>query len=130
MVDEAHTPEHARAAASSPRARAELIEDDYEEATVRRAPKVSVFLIVGAALGVIVALILTYAFGVVDATGSEVSRETTVAYSKSEIFGFLVLICGVIGVAVGGIVAVILDRTIGRRTKRVRVDRETVTPVD
>jgi len=36
----------------------------------------------------------------------------------------------VIGVALGGIVALILERTVGRRTRRVEVDRERVTTVD
>ena len=40
----------------------EHIEDHVERMRLRRAPKFSVFLLVGAALGMLVALILTFAF--------------------------------------------------------------------
>lgn len=94
-----------------------------EQAQVRRAPRVGVFLLLGVALGIIVALILTFAF---DGTADK-SPFTTVQYSLSQVFGFLALICGTIGLAVGGVVALILDRTIGRRTRTVTVAHEHVT---
>jgi len=109
---------------------AELIEERVETATVRRAPKMLVFLVLGAALGILVALILTFAFGVADDSGLEPSAVSAVSYSKGQVFGFLLLVCGTAGVALGGIVALVLEWTVGRRTRRVRVDRESVTTVE
>ena len=54
---------------------------------MRRAPKISVFLILGAALGVLVAMILTFAFN----GTAEVSPNTGVEYTQGQVFGFLVL---------------------------------------
>ena len=128
MTDQPQQPETAPSAATP--VPVELVEETVETVTVRRAPKMLVFLLLGAALGVLVALILTYGFGVVDSSGNEASTVSQITYTKSQIFGFLVLVCGVAGVALGGIVALILERTVGRRTTRVRVDRESVTSAD
>lgn len=129
-ADEPQTAQAGTVATAHASAPVELVEESVETVTVRRAPKMLVFLVLGAALGVLAALILTYGFGVVDAQGNEPSTVSAVTFTKSEIFGFLVLVCGVAGVALGGIVALILDRTVGRRTKRVQVDRETVTTAE
>ena len=105
---------------------AELIEARLETVTVRRAPKIFVFLVLGAALGLLVAMILTFAFNEPDA----VSPDTGLVYSVGQVFGFLVLICVTVGVVVGALVALVFDRTVGRRTRQVVVDRESVTTVD
>lgn len=131
MADEANTPQTPDAAASAsaepaPASPAELIEDRLETVTVRRAPKIAVFLVLGAALGVVVAMILTFAFHGTD----EASPNTGLVYSIGQVFGFLVLICVTVGIVVGAIVALVFDRTLGRRTRRAVVDRETVTTVD
>lgn len=97
-----------------------VIDEGVETATVRRAPKYSVFLALGAALGVFVAMILTFAFD--GQPNPELGQ--TMSFSQGQVFGFLALICGVIGLALGGIVALIFERTIGRRTHTVVVDRE------
>lgn len=98
-----------------------------EQARVRRAPKVGVFLLLGVALGVVAALVLTFAFDGV----SDESPYTTVQYSTGQVFGFLLLVCGTIGLALGGLVAVVLDRTVGRRTRTVAVSHEHIrTPED
>lgn len=98
-----------------------------EQARVRRAPRVGVFLLLGVALGVVAALILTFAFDGID----DKSPFTTVQYSTGQVFGFLVLMCVPIGLALGGLVAVILDRTVGRRTREVTVSHERIrTPED
>jgi len=89
-----------------------------ETARVRRAPKVVVFLVLGAALGVLVALILTYAFD------KNTSAATGVTYSASNVFGFLAVICGTLGLLLGGLVAVILERISIRRARQVTVTRE------
>lgn len=95
------------------------IRDDIETATVRRAPKYGVFLAAGAFLGILVALILTV---VID--GSDISPYTQVVYSELQVFGFTALICVVAGIAVGAIVALIFERVLGKRTRRVTVDHE------
>jgi hypothetical protein len=99
-----------------------VVEDHYETVRVRRSPKYAVFLAAGAALGIIVALILTFTF-----TGTEgVSPNTGLVYSQGQVFGFLLLVCLSVGLVLGGVVALILDRLLGRRTHEVTVDRETV----
>ena len=97
-------------------------QDRIETVRVRRAPKISVFLIVGALVGVFVAMILTFAFN----GTAEVSPNTCVLYSQGQVFGFLTLICAPIGLALGGILALILDRRSRRRTHEVAVDHEQV----
>lgn len=89
-----------------------------ETARVRRAPKVVVFLVLGAAVGVFVAMILTFAFS------ADTSAVTGVTYSASTVFGFLAIICGAVGLALGGLVAVILDRRSSRRSHIVTIERE------
>lgn len=98
----------------------ESTEHRIESAQVRRAPRYAMFLVVGAALGVVVAIILTFAFDGTD----DVSTSTQVSYSLTQVFGFLALVCITVGIALGGIVALILDRTMARRAREVRVDHE------
>ena len=100
----------------------EHIEDHVERMRLRRAPKFSVFMLVGAAVGVLVAMILTFAFSGTD----EVSPNTGLVYSQGQVFGFLLLVCIPAGLAVAGIIALILDRRSSRRTKDVIVDHLTV----
>jgi len=97
-------------------------EHRIETAQVRRSPRYGVFVVAGVALGIIVALILTFAF---DGT-QEKSPYTEVTYTVSQAFGFIALFCIPIGAALGILVALILDRAVGRRTRDVRIDRETV----
>jgi hypothetical protein len=97
-----------------------------ETVRVRRAPKFSVFLIVGAALGLLTALVLTFAF---NGSAAE-SQNTGLVYSPGQVFGFLALICVTAGVAVFAVLALVLDRMSRARTREVRVDRETVQGAD
>ena len=100
----------------------EHIEDHVERMRLRRAPKFSVFLLLGAALGVIVAMILTFAFSGTD----QVSPNTGLVYSQGQVFGFLLLICIPAGLLLSGLVALIFDRRSSRRTKDVIVDHLSV----
>jgi len=100
-------------------------EHRIETAQVRRSPRYTVFLVAGAALGIIASLVLTFAFD-----GGEKSATTGVTYSTTQVFGFLCLFTIPIGVAVGGVVALILDRVLARRAHEVRVDREVITIAD
>ncbi|WP_150953603.1 potassium transporter Trk [Microbacterium testaceum] len=93
--------------------------DERQTLTVRRAPKYGVFLAAGAFLGILVALLLTV---LID--GSDISPYTQVVYSQMQVFGFTALIFVVLGVAVGAVVALIFERTVGGRTRQVTVAHE------
>lgn len=93
---------------------------------MRRSPKYAVFLTVGAALGLIVAMILTLAF---DGTGQE-SPNTGLVYSQGQVFGFLLLIFVAVGLALGGAVALILDRVYAARARTYTVDHERIITTD
>jgi len=95
------------------------VRDGRETLTVRRAPKYGVFLAAGAFLGILVALLLT-----VFIDGSDISPYTQVVYSQMQVFGFTALIFVVLGIAVGAVVALIFERTIGGRTRQVTVEHE------
>jgi NhaP-type Na+/H+ or K+/H+ antiporter len=125
MAEEANTPDNLEVQSTEDSASHSLVEDRIETATVRRAPKYSVFLIAGAALGILVALILTFAFN-----GTDEPSVEGVVYSTGQVFAFLALIGIAVGIALGAIVALILDRTVGRRTRKVTVDRESIHVVD
>ena len=105
---------------------AEHLDDHFETVRVRRAPRFSVFLIAGVALGIIVALILTFAF---DGSSGE-SPNTGLVYTDGQVFGFLVLICVTAGVAFGAVVALIFDRVLRRRSREIVVDRERIRTQD
>lgn len=104
----------------------EVVADRIETAQVRRAPKYAVFLVLGAAIGVFVAMILTFAFD----GQPDPALGQTMQYSQAQIFGFLALVCGVIGLGLGGVVALIFERTVGRRTHQVVIDREDHLTID
>ncbi len=91
------------------------------EGRVRRVPRYGVFLVSGGALGILIAAILTLTFD-----GIAAPSEIGVTYSQSQVFGFLMLYCAAGGVMLGAIVALILDKTVGRRTHAVKVQTEKV----
>lgn len=95
-----------------------------ETARVRRSPRYGVFLAAGAALGLLAALVLTFVFD------GWKSPATGVTYSSGQVFGFLALYAIPIGIAVTGIVALILDRVASRRTHEVRISREQIRTDD
>ncbi|MEV7694434.1 potassium transporter Trk [Microbacterium sp. NPDC089189] len=114
MADEPQHPETPR-----------IITDETSETVrVRRAPKYSVFLVLGGALGILAAMILTFTF-----TGTEEPSAAGVQYSQMQVFGFLALIGVVVGIVVGGVVALLFDRAFARRAREVAVEHET-TRVD
>ena len=89
----------------------ETLEDAYEEIVIRRSPRYLNFILLGALLGAIVAFVLTLVF------------PENPDYSRIQVFGFLLLVCGVIGIAVLSLVAILLERTVGRREMRARADK-------
>ncbi|MFT4212468.1 MAG: potassium transporter Trk [Microbacterium sp.] len=101
------------------------VEEHLETVNVRRAPRHVLFLVLGALLGVVAALVLTLVFN-----GTDQPSEEGVQYTRWEVFGFLALVGIVVGLLVGALVALILDRTVGRRSREVRVDRERVRVED
>ncbi|MBK4348550.1 hypothetical protein [Lacisediminihabitans changchengi] len=85
--------------------------------SIRRAPKVPVFLVLGGAIGAIVTIIVTAAFPTDPATGFI----ATVGYF---------LLYGIpAGVVLGALVAIILDRVSYRRAKSVPAEQTTVDPL-
>ncbi|GAA1536334.1 hypothetical protein HD600_001526 [Microbacterium ginsengiterrae] len=94
------------------------------EATVRRVPRYGVFMGIGVVLGIIAAGILTM-------VGSyEPSATLDVVYPPGQVFGFALLWTVPIGIALGGMVAVLLERIARRHDRVVRVDHETITESD
>jgi outer membrane murein-binding lipoprotein Lpp len=88
------------------------------EVRIRRAPKFAVFAILGAILGVIIALILTAAFPI----------DPTVGFGAT--FGYFTIYGVVLGVLAGCVVAIILDRTLGARVKTLRASIDRLQPAD
>ena len=54
------------------------------------------------------------------------SRNTGFEYSQTQVFGFIALICIPIGVALGGVVALIFDRASNRRAREVTVEHDAI----
>lgn len=93
-----------------------------ESAQLRRSPRYGVFLALGAGLGILVALVLTFAAG----GAKDTSSMTGVSYTTTQVFGFLCLFAIPIGMAVGASVALLLDRMLARRAREVRVSHDRV----
>lgn len=94
------------------------------EATVRRVPRYGVFMGIGVVLGIIVAGILTL-------VGSyEPSDAVNVVYPPGQVFGFLLLWTVPIGLAFGGVVALVIERLARRHDHVVRVAHETIIQND
>jgi len=95
-----------------------MVTDEHVETLrVRRAPKYGVFLVLGAAVGVLVAMILTVAFH-----GTDEPSAAGVQYTQMQVFGFLALVCAVVGLTIGGVIALLFDRAMVRRARDVSVE--------
>lgn len=86
------------------------------QVVVRRSPRYSHFMILGAVLGAVAALILTFAF------------PANPTYDRGQVFGYLLLVGVAIGVGVGALVALLLDRIVGRTGTSVIADWVETTP--
>ena len=85
-------------------------------AKIRRAPKYGPFLIIGGGVAAIVTFILTMSFPVDPAVG------------VGPLFGYFSLFGIPAGVAVGALVALVLDKRSARRARAATVEHETVEP--
>jgi high-affinity Fe2+/Pb2+ permease len=79
---------------------------------VRRAPRYYRFMLVGLVLGVVVALILTFAF------------PESEQFTQLQVFGFLAIFLAAVFVALGALVAILLDRGSSRRARTVAAEYE------
>ena len=84
-------------------------EDRATTVRIRRAPKFSVFLVLGALLGIFVVLVVTASFPIDPKVGF------------ASIFGYFAIYGLVAGVLLGAIVALIFDRVLRRGAKIVAV---------
>lgn len=99
---------------SAPENPAEQAPIDTQQATVRRAPKIGVFLVVGAVLGALVTLILTSLF----------PADPKVGFAASYAY---FLIYGVpAGVLLGALIGLALDWRSRRRARTVTVEHQRV----
>ena len=87
-------------------------DDVTGEARIRRAPRIGRFLFLGAAVGLIGTLILTSLY----------PADPDVGFAA--LFGYFSLYGVPIGVALGAILALVLDRLSVRRTRTIAVERE------
>lgn len=78
---------------------------------VQRSPRYFRFMLTGAILFAVVALILTFAF------------PENPTYDRASVFGFLLAVCVTVGVALGAVIALLLDRAVTRRAHTVIADR-------
>lgn len=84
---------------------------DKTTVTVRRSPRYFNFMLLGALIGAIAALVLTVGF------------PENAEFGATQVFGFLLLAFVTLGVTLGAVAAIIIDRVISRRGKTVVVDR-------
>ncbi|MFT4029554.1 MAG: hypothetical protein QM675_06730 [Protaetiibacter sp.] len=83
-----------------------------QRVTIRRAPKLGVFLVVGALLGALVTLVLTSLFP----ADPEVGFAASYAYF---------LVYGIpVGVVLGAVIGLLLDRRSARRAREVDAERQ------
>ncbi len=88
-----------------------MSDPDRRPVRVRRAPKVSVFLVLGLLVGIVAAVIVT------------LTTPVDGQYPTSQVLGFLVLLLAPIGAVVGGVVAVVLDAVATRRARILEAER-------
>ncbi|MCS5713975.1 hypothetical protein NVV95_05355 [Herbiconiux sp. CPCC 205716] len=80
--------------------------------TVRRAPRYYRFMLVGLVVGVIVALILTFAF------------PETEQFTQLQVFGFTGIFLAAVFVALGALAAILVDRASSKRARTVAAEYE------
>jgi hypothetical protein len=86
------------------------------EVTVRRIPRYSRFLILGAGLGAVVTFILTASF------------PSDPKFGFGALFGFFLIFGVPLGVLLGAVLAIVLDAGLRRRARKVMAEHTTVDP--
>lgn len=86
--------------------------------TVRRAPRYPAFIGLGVVLGALIALVLTFAY------------PENGEFDRGQVFGFLLLWCGAFGAALGGVVALLVDRRLAKRSGSAVAEHESTHFVD
>ncbi|MFF2273004.1 hypothetical protein ACFVTX_12060 [Agromyces sp. NPDC058136] len=94
-----------------------------DEVRVKRSPRYGAFMIAGAVVGAIVAFVLSFAFAPTDAQIAE-RLQSDFTYSQGQVFGFLLLGGVALGVALGAVVALIVDRVLAGRAKSFTAEHE------
>jgi hypothetical protein len=89
------------------------------EVRIRRAPRLPVFLVLGAVVGVIATLIITAAVGHVD---------PKVGFGAT--FGYFCVFGVPAGIALGALVGLLLDRRSQRRARIITAEHEQVESAD
>ncbi|HEY2557524.1 MAG TPA: hypothetical protein VGI08_10490 [Diaminobutyricibacter sp.] len=82
-----------------------------EDVTLKRSPRYFRFMFAGAVVFALIALGLTFAF------------PENPTYSRAQVFGFLLIAALALGVGVGSLVALAIDRAANKRVKTVQADR-------
>lgn len=100
------------AAESSETAASQETEIEYSQVRVRRAPSVVAFMMLGLVLGLIAAFI------------SVITGPGDPSYSETSVFGVIAVIYGSVGVALGALLALWLDRRSLKKSITARVEPE------
>ncbi|MFZ4893619.1 hypothetical protein ACL9RL_04130 [Plantibacter sp. Mn2098] len=87
-----------------------------QQVGIRRSPRYWRLMVLGAAAGVLAALILTVSF------------PKNPDFSQLQVFGFLLLVCGIVGVAIACLIGLLMERIVGRKIIVVTADRVDVRP--
>ncbi|WP_298255289.1 hypothetical protein [uncultured Arthrobacter sp.] len=86
-------------------------EPSYREVTVRRAPKIVPFMVLGAVLGFLAALVVAYT-GPVDPT-----------LTRGSVLGFFTVAFAVPGLLLAALLVLVIDRRSIRKAERARAER-------
>lgn len=78
----------------------------------RRAPRIAVFLVLGAVLGAVMGIV------------AGVLGSGNVQYTTGQIIGFMLVVGALVGLAVGAVAAVVIDRFTVRRAREVEARAE------
>lgn len=87
---------------------------EVQQLSIRRAPRIPVFLVLGGLVGFIVAIILTAAFEIDPLVGFPA------------MLGYLSIFCIPAGIALGALVGLLLDRRSSKRARQLTVEHESV----